>query len=129
MNSSRTYSKKQKLKSRKQIAYLFNDGKSIHLSPVRVLYGITDMQPDEPYCTKAAMSVSSRHFKTAVQRNRIKRVLRECWRLEKSLLENILLAKKRQASLFFIYTGNTMPEYAELKTSMYQIIQRIIKHT
>lgn len=128
MSAFQTYNKKQKLKSRKQIGELFDKGRSIHISPVRVLYQVADKQPDELYFTKAAVSVSSRHFKTAVQRNRIKRLLRECWRLEKTDLEKALSTMQKEASVFIIYSGSMMPAFAELRNLTKNILQRIIKN-
>lgn len=129
MQPSHTYNKKQKLKSRKQIAELFNGGKSIHISPLRILYAIADKQPGEKYLTKAAVSVSSRHFKSAVHRNRIKRLLRECWRLEKTDLEYALVVKQQQASVFIIYTGTVIPAMEELRNLIRHILHRIIKNS
>lgn len=99
----------------------------MHISPVRILYQVSEKQGDNQYHTKAAVSVSSRHFKKAVQRNRIKRLLRECWRLEKADLENALSTQQKEALVFIIYSGNMMPVFEELRNHTKNMLQRIIK--
>ncbi len=125
--ASYTYNKHQKLKSRKVIAALFQNGKSLHASPVRVIYTIENKEENNASISKAAVSVSSRHFKKAVQRNRIKRLLRECWRLEKNKLESVLIAHQLKATLFFVYTGTQMPELVEINQQTKKLIERISK--
>jgi len=73
MNAS--YPKKEKLKSEKLISKLFLEGKSVSAYPLRMVYLKTTF--DEAVKIKAGVSVSKRNFKKAVDRNRIKRLLRE----------------------------------------------------
>src|SRR5438309_2863389 len=74
------FGKTDRLKSRKQIDELFARGKSIVVFPVRVSYRFFS---SEAIILQAAVSVSKKHFKKAVDRNRIKRLLREAYRLQK----------------------------------------------
>ncbi len=60
---------------------------------------------------QAAFSVSSKNFKKAVERNRIKRLMREAYRLQKNALQTELSAHQKSIVLFFIYTNKTMPDY------------------
>lgn len=127
MGVSNTYNKHQKLKSRKVIAALFQTGKSFHASTVRVIFTSENNDANSTYISKAAVSVSSRHFKKAVQRNRIKRLLRECWRLEKNILESVLQTQHQKAALFFIYTGAQVPVLEQLKPQIKNLIEKISK--
>ena len=81
-----TYSKKDKLKSKKLIEQLFSQGKAITVYPLRLIYLKT--QFDDDAVLKTGVSVSKRLHKTAVARNRIKRLLREVYRLNKPLYFN-----------------------------------------
>ena len=87
-----TLKKDERLKSRKIIQQLFKKGKSFSVFPFRVIY-IEEANP-ETYL-KAAFSVSSKNFKKAVDRNRIKRLMRECYRLQKKNLEKQLTENKK----------------------------------
>lgn len=76
-----TFPKKEKLKSQKLIEKLFLEGKALTAFPLRVLYLQTDFEDGAKI--KTGVSVSKRNFKKAVDRNRIKRLLREAYRLNK----------------------------------------------
>ena len=74
---------------------------------------------------QVTVSVSSRNFKKAVDRNRIKRQMREVYRLQKSPLTSQLNDVKKQLALFFIYTGKEIPEYTDLLEKMNKILVRL----
>jgi ribonuclease P protein component len=113
----------EKLKSRKRIEQLFASGKSFGLYPLRVLY----LQPTEPEAPvlQCAFSVSTRHFKKAVHRNRIKRLLREAWRLQKNELAQQLAATQKKLAVFIIYTNSELPKYPLLFEKTGLAIQRL----
>ena len=98
------YPKSEKLKSRKTIDLLFSKGKTISKFPLRLVYVEVDLDVNEKI--KFGVSVSKKHFKKAVDRNYFKRVLRECYRLNK----NILLSKtdKKYAIMFFYQTKDRL---------------------
>ena len=60
---------------------------------------------------QAGFSVSKRHFKKAVDRNRIKRLMREAYRLQKNELELIIKSRPVNLVFFIIYTGKDLPDY------------------
>lgn len=67
---------------------------------------------------QAGVGVSARHFKKAVDRNRIKRLLRECYRLNKHSLLATLEAKEKKVVVFFLYVGKELPDYTMLNEKM-----------
>lgn len=74
------YPSKEKLKAKKHIDYLFDKGKWLVCGNIRII----EVKPNEE-STKVGVSVSKRYFKRAVDRNRVKRLLREAYRLNKAL--------------------------------------------
>lgn len=79
--------------------------------PLRIIYVQTENQK---FSLQAGFTVSSRNFKKAVDRNRIKRLTRETYRLQKNQLQNQLQENHKSLAVFFIYTGKELPEYLEL---------------
>jgi ribonuclease P protein component len=74
---------------------------------------------------KVVISVSKHRFKRAVDRNRIKRVMRECFRLNKHIILHAL--ETRQCYLAIIYTGKEMAEYNTLEPIIIGLFQRLTK--
>jgi ribonuclease P protein component len=107
--------KKERLKSHKIITKLFKEGQSFSNFPFRVLFLL---HSDIEHSLQAGFSVGSKHFKKAVDRNRIKRLLREAYRKQKTELESVLKNNRQQISVFFIYTGRELPDYPLIMEKM-----------
>ena len=105
-----TLGKEERLKSRKQIEHLFKEGKSFSVPPLRVYYTTCPLPIDE--CSlQFGVAVGTKHFKKAVDRNRVKRLIREAWRLQKNKLKQQLKEENSQLHVFFIFTGKEVPDY------------------
>ena len=120
-----SYSAKEKLKSRKLLDELFASGKSFSIFPVKVFYKEVKAPIDFP--VKVGVGVSSKKFKKAVDRNRIKRLLRECYRLHKFPLSEYAKKENRQFSVFFLYLDKTLPTQSGLLEKMPLLIDKLIK--
>ena len=85
------------------------------------------MLEDSPQPLQAGFGASSRHFKKAVDRNRIKRVTREAYRLQKGALSQVIEERKLSLSLFFIYTGKELPDYRLVSGKIAVALEKIGK--
>ena len=117
-----SYPKAEKLKSKKIIDLLFSQGKSVGNFPLRLVYVPFDFEEEVPL--KIGVSVSKKHFKLAVDRNYYKRVLRECYRLNKHLLTDHL--DKKYCVMFFYQTSDRLP-YQEIKDKTIQLFEKFVK--
>lgn len=118
-----TYSRSEKLKSRKVLSTLFTGGKTISVFPVKLFWmpaGNTAGQP-----VQAGVGVSARHFAKAVDRNRIKRLLREGYRLNKQPLLTALKTHEKQIAVFFLYIGKELPDQVMLTEKMQQALTKL----
>jgi len=127
-----TLHKGERIKKRKEIEYLFKEGKVLTVSPLRVFYFFgKNSQPEvlqesiEKPLLKFGIGVSKRHFKKAVDRNRIKRLMREAYRLQKLTLQNILKEKNYSLQVFFIYTGKDLPDYLLIKEKIATVLLQL----
>lgn len=127
---------------------LFAGGKSLNAFPIKVFYSIDPItQTDSVEITafenntsthssaenivaqhfvRAGVGVSSRNFKKAVDRNRIKRLLREVYRTQKQDLISTVALQISQLTIFFLYVGKELPEYINLKISMEKALEKLI---
>jgi ribonuclease P protein component len=119
-----SYNKKEKLKSKKQLDNLFAEGKSFSIFPVKVFYAFATEQDN---IIKTGVGVSSKYFKKAVHRNRIKRLLREAYRTEKQPLHFYLNNNKKQLTVFLLFIDKAMPQCDLLKAKMKLCIERLIR--
>lgn len=125
-NTPRYFFKREsKLKSRKIIQQVFAEGKSFTIYPIKAIW----LPSNEVHFFQTGISVSSRYFKKAVDRNKIKRLIREAHRLQKNSLEEHLQKNKQNLSLFLIYIGKEIPTYTTIVESCASVLKKIIKLT
>jgi ribonuclease P protein component len=125
MAATFSYNKFEKLKSRKQIELLFAKGKSIASFPVKVFYLPVEHTPVHP--VQVGVGVSARNFKKAVDRNTIKRRMREAYRLHKLPLHEHLMAQQKSVAVFILWIDKQMPTTAALQDLMPAVIEKLIK--
>ena len=101
-----TLPKEEKLKSKKQITQLFANGQFVSKYPLTLIYSPNHFTTTSPITV--GFSVSKKKFKTAVARNKIKRLMRECYRLQKPTLTTSL---NKNYDIMIIFNGTEIPEY------------------
>lgn len=128
MYSRQTFKKTERLSNKKLIDKLFTQGKSFFHFPFKVIYcqvkAADKFTGDNP--GKILLSVSKRNFKKAVDRNRIKRLLREGYRKNKALLYAALDKKGIKLTVGIIFTGKAIPTCDEVEKKIIQTIHRLI---
>ncbi len=112
------FPKSEKLKSRKTIEFLFEEGKSVTKFPIKIFF----LPIENSENTQAGFAVPKRNFKSAVDRNRIKRQLREAYRLQKHLLKN---ESGLKFAIFFLYIGKEKLPYSKIETAMESLIKKL----
>ncbi|HLD54063.1 MAG TPA: ribonuclease P protein component [Sediminibacterium sp.] len=122
MTKNNTYSKQEKLKSRKALEQLFAKGKSFSVFPIKVFYTISDGA-----LVQAGVGVSSRIFKKAHDRNKVKRLLREVYRTQKQPLYTSVASNQQQLNVFFLYIGKELPVFADLQIAMEKTLEKLIR--
>ena len=123
-----TLGKNERLKSRKQIGQLFSGGQRFIVPLFRVFYSFQpERRVDKTTLLQAGFGASSRNFKTAVERNRIKRLTREAYRLQKNALQEVVTEGGQTVSLFFIYTGKTLPTYDDVTDSIGRAMNKLLE--
>jgi len=118
-----TFQKSERLCSKKIIDKLFVEGKSVFVFPLKIVY----LEPGGPAKNplQAGFAVSKKNFKRAVQRNLLKRRMREAYRLSKpgffSALNDVQLA------IFFVYTAKEIADYSAIESAMKRGLKKLAK--
>lgn len=118
-----TYKREEKLKKNKLISQLFTGGSSVSAFPIKLIY--LELEHDSPFKIQAGVSVSKRNFKRAVDRNKIKRLLREAYRKNKHLIYESEHTKKH--IFMFIYVGKKELEYSILDAKMISVLDKFLR--
>lgn len=95
----------ERLKLRKQIETLFRKGEAFSVFPIKVIYLLQRIPDDQASKALTGFSVPKRKIKHAVKRNRMRRILREAWRLNKAELYETI-PSGMQLHCFLIFIGN-----------------------
>ena len=114
-----TFPKKEHLKRKKLLDKLFSEGQKVNSYPLLLFYVPTAL-PEEQVQIQAGVSVAKRNHKEAVTRNRLKRLMREVYRKNKTQFQT----NDKTFAFMFIYTGKEIASYTELEKAMLKLIAK-----
>jgi ribonuclease P protein component len=109
----------QRLKSKKSIDALFSSGQRLNVGCLRIFHGHSQAPG-----IRFGVGVSAKNFTRAVDRNRIKRQLRECYRLQKEMLATVTVQPKG-LDLFVVYTDRELPDYHHLFSQLQKALTKL----
>ena len=118
-----SYSKSEKLKGEKLLDALFTHGRSVTAYPLRLIFMPANFPETVP--VKTGVSVPKRQFKRAVDRTRIKRLIREAYRLNKTIIFNNITT---QYAFMILYIGKENPSFVEVETALKTLFNKFLDH-
>lgn len=127
IDNQNDFSKQERLCSKISIERIFASGISFIAYPLRVVY-CSEKQSERYPKARILISVSKRKFKRAVKRNRVKRLIREAYRLHKTDLFTNLDQNSHYVDIAFIYLKDELPTYAEIEKAILKA-NKIISET
>ena len=122
-----TLGKKERIAGKRLVETLFKGGVSRSMScyPLRAVYALVPMA-DDGSSAKMMVSVPKRHFKRAVKRNRVKRQVREAFRLHKAKLSTLLAGRDDQClTIAFIWLDSKLHSTATVDSRVAGLMERI----
>ena len=127
METSNKFPKKEKLCGEIRIGKLFAEGNAFIAYPLRVVYKFADEQPEAP--VRVLFSVPKKKIKKAVHRNKIKRLMREAYRLNKSFLLEDCSKKGVSLQIAVTYLSEKETDYKQIEEKIKYALTKIIQQT
>ncbi|HIU55205.1 MAG TPA: ribonuclease P protein component [Candidatus Gallibacteroides avistercoris] len=113
----------ERLRGKSAIDRLFSRGRSFAVFPLRAVYSVVSV-PDAPEIS-LLVSVSKKRFKRAVKRNKVKRLIKETFRLKKSIAAETLKESGKQVHLAILYLDKEIHPYHTFDSRMEELLKRL----
>jgi ribonuclease P protein component len=124
LDNKHTFRKRERIFKQKEIDILFEKGTSFTIYPLRVVY--VEQQPVSGADAAVLICVPKKRFKRAVHRNRVKRLIREAYRLNKQALLESLREKGNGLLIGFLFVGNELPEWKSVEAAMVKALTALL---
>lgn len=123
-----TFDKEERLKSKKTIDALFlNKGQLAFSYPLKAVYDVVKEPQDHCPCPSIVVTVPKKKFKSSVARNRIKRQIKEAYRLNSSTFKSYCLEKNIYVPIVIIYIAQQAEPFEKIVSSLRKTIKSIIQ--
>ena len=117
--------KSQRIYLKKAVQTLFEEGKGFSLYPFRVVVHLYDAENQEDALPRILVSVSKKRFHHAIKRNRVKRLIRESWRKNKSELMKLCKEHNITLDVALVYNATVILKYGEIEEKMKKVVERL----
>lgn len=124
IGTMQTLTKDERLRKKQIIDDLFSTGKTFHIFPFTVVWKNTEQNFEFP--AQVLFSVSKKKFRKAVDRNKIKRLLREAYRKNNDGFYQFLNKSENKCVFAIIYTAKEILPYIEIKKKIISVLKRLI---
>jgi ribonuclease P protein component len=111
----------ERLKREKDLDALFRTGKAHSVFPVRAVFRLSILRPEETVPVRVAVSAPKKKFKRAHDRNRVKRLLREAWRMQKAPVY-AAVPDRMQLHLMLLFSGKELPTFNQVQAAISKLI-------
>lgn len=118
------FPKRERLKSRKDIGLLFKSKQSVFAFPIKIIYRIID-DSEKVGLFQAAFTVPKRNFKRAVDRNLLKRRIKESYRLQRNSFKNHCKSEGICIQMMLIYTGKKEHSYVQIEKAIIRALDKL----
>jgi len=118
-------SRKERLRGEIRVSKLFTQGKAFISFPLRIVY--LEEEKKEDVSAQVLFSVPKKRFKRAVKRNRLRRQMKEAYRLHKKEFVEFLATKTHTLNIAITYISNDELPYAQIEKKMIEALQKIEK--
>lgn len=119
-----TFRKPEKICNQKQIDSLFKEGKSLKSGLFRLLYLETESTTPAP--VQVLIAVPKKNLRHAVTRNRMKRLIREAYRMSKHKIQEVYIKAGKHCDIAFIFTGKQCVSQPETTIAINDLLDRLI---
>jgi len=118
-----TFTKDERLRKHNLILKLFAEGKTFRIPPFRITWLMLESQGNSP--VEILLSVPKYNLRKAVQRNRVRRRMKEAFRLHKRILHETIIPGQKHMLLCLTYTSKEILPFDHLKGKIILLLQRL----
>ena len=119
-----SFAKEERLCGIKAVSELFATGRTINMPPIRVVYRVMSSE-ESLFPLRVLISVPKRHFKKAVDRNLIRRRIREAWRKNKMPLITVIAESGKRLEVALLWNDTEIRPYDMTEKCVREVIERL----